>query len=183
MTVNIQREIRIVNKCNALFDDAELIKAILWYAKKPVVSVKNVYMHGKYPGLSIGREKIHLHRLLMMYWSGRILERKEHVHHCNHNKLDARKENLSVIDSAIHMSKHNKNKKLSKEHRKKISLAGKKRAGIKIKRKYNIKKRELKEYLSKGLSIRKISQIYGCDWSVVKQRVKENPELLEQSND
>lgn len=38
----------------------------------------------------------------------------------------------------------------------------------------------LKEFLSKGYSINKISKIYGCDWSTVKNRINENPELLEE---
>ena len=41
----------------------------------------------------------------------------------------------------------------------------------------------LKEYLEKGYSINKISKIYGCDWSTVKNRMYENPELLEVENE
>lgn len=36
----------------------------------------------------------------------------------------------------------------------------------------------LKELLSKGYSINKISKIYGCDWSTVKNRIHENKDLL-----
>lgn len=37
----------------------------------------------------------------------------------------------------------------------------------------------LAEYIKMGYSINKIAKIYGCDWSTVKQRIYENPELLE----
>lgn len=37
----------------------------------------------------------------------------------------------------------------------------------------------LSDLLAKGYSINKISKIYGCDWSTVKNRINENPDLLE----
>lgn len=43
----------------------------------------------------------------------------------------------------------------------------------------NIPLDELKEYLNKGYSINKISKIYKCDWSTVRARIYENPEILE----
>ena len=36
-----------------------------------------------------------------------------------------------------------------------------------------------KEFLGKGWSINKIAKYYGCDWSTVKNRIYDNPELLE----
>lgn len=51
MTVKTQRPISIINRCGCLVDEKELIKAILWYSSKPVVSVKNIYLSGKYPAV------------------------------------------------------------------------------------------------------------------------------------
>lgn len=39
---------------------------------------------------------------------------------------------------------------------------------------------DLKKLLDSGYSINRISKIYGCDWSTVKNRIHENPELMEE---
>lgn len=47
-------------------------------------------MFGNYPAVTIFKEKIHIHRLLMMYWNGiRKLDKNTYVHHINENKLNA----------------------------------------------------------------------------------------------
>lgn len=99
-----------------------------------------------------------------------------YVHHIDGNKLNANLENLELIDSKRHQSYHNKEKKLTKEHRKKISEANKKRKGIKIKKRVDMP--NLDNYIKQGLSINKISQIYGCTWDTVRRRIYENKELL-----
>ena len=50
---------------------------------------------------------------------------------------------------------------------------------IQVQNKYNIPPDELKCFLDDGMSINSIAKHYGCDWSVIKQRIHENPELLE----
>jgi hypothetical protein len=70
MALKIQKPIEIINSCGAIFDETELKKAIIWFSDVPVIRFKKVYMHGCYPAVSIGKTKLHIHRLLMMYWSG-----------------------------------------------------------------------------------------------------------------
>ena len=179
MIIKEQKPIIIKNQCNAIFDEEELKKAIIWYSERPVSRIKTVYIHGKYPAVSIYFQKIHIHRLLMMYWFQRDLDRNEYIHHKDGNRLNATKENLELIDASIHQSLHNKGKILSKEHRRKIVEANRKRKGVKMKKRVNIPLNELKEFLGKGWSINKIAKYYGCDWSTVKNRIYDNPELLE----
>lgn len=110
MIVNTQKKIEFINDCECIVDYNELEKAILWYQDKPTSRLKHIYMFGEYPAVTIFNKKIHIHRLLMEYWLNTKLPRNYYVHHINENKLDARKENLSVEFSTIHQSHHNKGK-------------------------------------------------------------------------
>ena len=152
MTVKKQKKINFVNDCEAIVDYKELENAILWYSDSPVTSVKHIYMHGKYPAVSIGKDKIHIHRLLMMYWLDSKIPTEFSVHHIDENRLNASKNNLSVVLNSDH------------NHRKDVSIS------------------DVKELLDKGYSINKIAKELDCDWSTVKAREKDifdNPELLE----
>lgn len=59
MTLKIQKKIEFDNECKCLVDYSELEKAILWYQKKPSLSKKKIYLHGRYPAVSIHNKKIH----------------------------------------------------------------------------------------------------------------------------
>lgn len=178
MIVNKQKPIEFINDCNCLVDLKELEKAILWYTEKPVTRLKKIYLHGRYPAVSIHSQKIHVHRILMMYWKNRRLEFKEHVHHKDENRLNAHKNNLEIIEGSKHLSQHNKGRKLSAEHRMKIGEKNKLRKGVKVKRQYEIPEKELSAFLKEGKSINFISQHYGCDRGVIKNRIHEHPHLL-----
>lgn len=179
MIVKNQKPIEFVNKCGCIVDYSELEKAILWYSNKPSSRLKTIYIHGHYPAVSIYKEKIHVHRLLMQYWLGVKLPTHASVHHLNENKLDARKENLSVVINSAHNSYHNKGKFVSEHTRKKISKANKNRKGMKMKKRHDIPISELKEFLLNGKSINWIAKHYNVDWSTIKNRIYENPELLD----
>ena len=62
MIVKEQTKITFINNCNAIFDEEELSKAIMWYSTKPVISKKHIYMYGCYPAISIhdknGKDRI-----------------------------------------------------------------------------------------------------------------------------
>lgn len=180
MTVKRQEKIDFSNECECLVDYSELEKAILWYQKKPSLRRKKIYLYGHYPAVSIHNEKIHIHRLLMQYWLKTRIPFEYSVHHLNENKLDARKENLSLILNKAHNRKHNKGRIFSESHRRKISMANHSRKGLKMKKRVLIPSEELKTFLNEGKSINWIASYYGCDWSTVRARIYENPELLEE---
>lgn len=180
--VKIQKEIRFENDCNAIVDYDELRKAIKWYSDKPQQAIKHIYIHGKYPAVSIFGEKIHVHRLLMMYWLNSEIPSEYCVHHINENRLDSRKENLTLLLNSVHVSLHNKGTQPSEKAVRHIISMNKNRKGKRqpYKRK-DISKEKVAEMLKDGYSINKIANEFECDWGTIKARVKdihENPELL-----
>lgn len=172
-----QIKLNFKNKCNCKVNYSLLEKAMLWYNNGTLFSDRVIYMHGRYPAVSIYNEKIHIHRLIGMFLNKKKISRQIVVHHKNGNRLDCDISNLELMSCSIHASHHNKGKKLSKEHREKISENNKKRKGVPHRKIYPMS--DLKELLLKGLTVNKISKIYGCDWSTVKDRINSNPELLE----
>lgn len=183
MTVKIQRPIKFRNTCNCIVDYEELEKAIIWYSNTPVQSVKKIYLHEKYPAVTIGKDKIHVHRLLVSYWLNTKIPSSFLVHHINGNKLDERKENLAIIYITTHQSKHNKGKIISEKQKEIIRQNNHKRKGIKrgIVRK-DVSYRKIWKLHQKGYNINKISKELNYDWQQVKNRLNEiydNPELLE----
>ena len=177
-----QKQIYFINDCNALVDFNELRNAVLWYAKSPVMSQKHIYMHGKYPAISIHKEKIHIHRLLMMYWLGGDLPKCYFVHHVDENKLNATKENLSLVYYSTHQSHHNKGKKNSDRQKQMLVEYNHSRKGKRRNYKKDISAKDVYDLKIKGYSFNKISQILKLDWGSVKQRyddfIRDNPELL-----
>jgi hypothetical protein len=134
MIINKQKPIEFNSPADLLFNREDLKLAILWYSKKPVARLKHVYLHGNYYAVSIYDEKIHIHRLLMMFWLKRGLERDEYVHHKNGNKLNNLKENLEIMSASDHQKLTKSGVSLSLEHRKNIGKANKRRKGIKYKK-------------------------------------------------
>ncbi len=51
---------------------------------------------------------------------------------------------------------------------------------MKMKKRHDIPISELKEFLLNGKSINWIAKHYNVDWSTIKNRIYENPELLEE---
>lgn len=131
MRAKTQKPIFFKNTCNCIVDYIELEKAILWMQEFNTHSKKKIYLFGKYPGVTIGNKKIHVHRLLLMYWEGRILDRKEYSHHIDGNKLNSSRDNLEIMDCSVHQSIHNKGKAISEEHKEAIRVYNRKRKGIK----------------------------------------------------
>ena len=123
MIVNEQREVKLINCCNAIYAENELINAALWYSDKPICSTKKIVLRRNYPSICIYDKKISIHRLLMMYWLQEEIPDGYIVHHINENKLDARKENLALVPFATHQHYHNAGKTLTVQHREKISQA------------------------------------------------------------
>ncbi len=130
MIVNEQKSIIFINDCDCLVDDRELARAILWFSSKPVTRFRKIYLHGKYPAVSIYEQKVHIHRLLVMYRVGHDLDPTLYVHHKDGNKLNALMGNLEILPESVHQSMHNKGRKQSSEHvAKRIAAMAKTRYG------------------------------------------------------
>ena len=67
MKVISQKELTLVNECNCDVDIEYLKKAMLWYADKPLCTKKKIFISANYPCVAIYNEKVHVHRLLIMY--------------------------------------------------------------------------------------------------------------------
>lgn len=170
--VKFQKPIQIENDCNSIVDYNELRNAILWYSNKPQRSVKHIFMYGKYPAVSIYGEKIHIHRLLMMYWLQIHIPREYSVHHINENKLDARKENLALLLGSSHNSKHMLGKTPSSIVREKLCEFNHSRKGKRQPfKRADITLEQVEKMLKAGYSIHRISLELGCSWETVKSRV------------
>lgn len=183
MIVSEQKPIKFINSCGCTVDYEELSKAILWYQKKPTASTKKIYIHGRYPAVSIYHEKIHIHRLLMMFWLRTALPQDFVVHHIDGKRLNASKDNLVVLHISKHQSYHNKGRKLSKEHCLKIAENNRLRKGKKHRTKRtDITPRMVYQLKQQGMSFNQISIKHGMDWGCVKQRyddfIHDNSELL-----
>ena len=114
-----------------------------------------------------------------MYLIGTDIEKGFYVHHKDGNKLNATEKNLEIVPESEHQSFHNKGKKLSENHKTKISEANKKRKDIKMKK---IDIPNLKTLLTKGFSVSEIAKKYGLSWSTVKykaMKLHNNADLLE----
>jgi len=179
MRPKTQKKIRFINDCGCLVNEALLERAMLWYAYDNLKSPRKIFMHGKYPAVAIYRKKLHVHRLIGMYLYRDYIACQIVVHHIDGDRFNCLASNLELMSSKMHGSHHNKGKKLSDEHKRKISEANKKRKGIKMRRKYKIPLDELRVFMREGKSISAIARHYGCGWDVIKQRIYESPELLD----
>lgn len=110
-----------------------LAKAIIWYTDKPVAQKKKVFRYGNYFAIAVHGEKLHIHRLLMMYRLRRRLATNEYVHHRNERKWDNSAKNLQLLPASVHQSITNKGRKFTEEHRQRIADANRRRKGIKYK--------------------------------------------------
>lgn len=183
MTLKTQRPIVFHNLCDCIVDYQILEKAILSYAQKPVQRNKKIFLHGKYPGVSIGQEKLHVHRLIGMYIYNELDQEKYIYHHKNGNRLDARVENIVPMQQTDHAILHNKGKGLSLATRLAIIERNKRRKGIRTTPKRpDVTKEMVYQMHSSGMSFNAISKAVSLDWDCVKQRyvdfLHDSPELL-----
>lgn len=185
MIIKAQKKIEFINDCDCLVDYDELAKAIMWYQDKPTARLKHIYIHQKYPAVSIYDKKVHIHRLLMMYWSNnKTLDREIYVHHIDGNKLCALKSNLMFMRNKEHQSMHNLGKTITEAQRLATIKSNQRRKGIKRGIvKPCITYNKIWDLYQNGYSINKISKILNYEWGQVKMRLKEiqdNPQLLKE---
>ena len=178
-------DIKLINTCGAIYDPHLLCEAIIWYAAcTPIRRNKKVFKHGNYAAVSIGKEKIHIHRLIGLY-TNKSRRCDKHFHHINGDKMDNRANNIECIDSHIHLSRHNKGRKPSPNAIIKTIELNHKRKGIRKKAyRSDVTPKQVYEMAVSGLSFNQISVQLRLDWGCVKQRyedfIYDNPELLEQ---
>lgn len=67
-----------------------------------------------YKCIKVGGRYVGEHRVVMSRMLGRELNRSEHVHHKNHNKLDNRPENLELMTVSEHGRLHSKEANLKR---------------------------------------------------------------------
>lgn len=78
-------------------------------------------MRSRYRKIKMGGKTLNLHRYLMEQHLGRKLLPNEIVHHINGDRFDNRIENLTVMSVSEHSRMENLGKKLSDEHKAKVS--------------------------------------------------------------
>lgn len=171
-----QQRLEFINKCNCIVDYELLEKAMIWLSTSTLKKKRVIYLHAKYPCVSIYDRKIHIHRLLKSYQLKRSLKREEYVHHKDENKLNAMLSNLEIQPMSDHQSLHNSGKVLSSAHRFKISEANRKRKGVNTKKRTDITIEGINEMLNKGLNISDISKHFNCGWSTIKKIIHEKTE-------
>jgi len=116
MIIKSQKPIEFINQCGCIYKTEDLLDAIKWYSKRPVARIKTIYLYGEYPAISIYEQKIHLHRLLVMWILKRELDTSEYVHHEDGNKLNALTTNLVIQSSEEHQRLTNKGRRQSPSH-------------------------------------------------------------------
>lgn len=172
-----------MNNCGAIFDENLLRDAILWFTNNFVERIKTVYLHGRYAAVSIGKTKIHIHRLIGLYLL-KDRSTKLHIHHKNGNKLDCRVENLESLTAREHLSHHNKGRKPTEVAIKATIASNHLRKGKRAKAKrIDVTPGKVYEMRKEGKTFNQISKECNLDWGCVKQRyndfIHDNPELIE----
>jgi len=144
MIIKTQKKIEFINDCNCLVNYGLLEKAIKWYSRKPVARIKHIYLYGKYPAVSIYDKKLHVHRLLIMYFVKEDLESNIYIHHIDGNPLNNLEINLEIMKASKHQSLIHKGRKQNQEWiKKRITKAVNAKRG----KKYNKKIYENHELL------------------------------------
>jgi len=170
------------DKSNSIFDSRELEKALFWYTGKQNKNTRSVFMYGAYPAVRVKTKKLHIHRLLMMYWLQDKINKKYYVHHRNGNKRDASKENLELMRRDEHGHDHNVGRIVSKEAREKIAESNRRRKGIRTnRRRTDVTPAMVFTAHSFGKSFTEISKELKLDRKAVIQRYNDCEDFIKKA--
>jgi len=189
MIIKEQKPIIFDNQCNCQFNSKLLSEALIWYFyPKPIYHKKVIFLWREYPAVEARNVTLHIHRLIGMYLFLKkvVIGRSSNsivIHHKDENHLNCYESNLEVRIKGEHISSHLHGRKLSEEHGRKIGEANRRRKGIKQKKRRNIPLDELGLMLHDRMSINLIAKKFGVDWSTIRNRIDENPELKETENE
>lgn len=79
------------------------------------------YGGGRYLKMKVDRKTVMVHRFVMEQKIGRPLQPGEYVHHINGDRKDNRPENLELVSPKEHSGIHIRGRKLTPEHKAKVS--------------------------------------------------------------
>lgn len=161
--------IKFENTCECIFEEEILFNAIDLECKKRNCyrhDTYKIYLHGGYPCISLGHDKIRIHILIGKLIYGSI--RKGYViHHKDHNKLNALSNNLEYLSNAAHAKLHKSGNDFRSEDGKiKSANAAKEQRYRK-----EITKEEINEMLSQGKSKVDIANHFKCGVNTIYRRL------------
>lgn len=156
---------QFINECDAIFNQDDLEAAIINKCSETNKSVKETYRitcREGYPCICIAHEHYRLHSLLGRYYYGEC----EVVHHKDHNKLNASRNNLVPLTMREHSKEHNLVQFVPKEH---LQGFGKRMAPIK--RRNDVTEENVRALRNQGLTINQIAEELNCGINTVNRRL------------
>ena len=167
--MTVQEAIKFENTCGCIFDEEVLFNAIDLECKNRNCyrqSEYRIYLHGDYPCISLGHDKVRIHILVGKLIYGNI--RKGYViHHKDHNKLNALPSNLEYLSCNAHTKLHMTGHDFRSEEGKwkGINSAREKQY------KKEITRAEIEEMMSQGKSKNEIAKHFQCGINTIYRRL------------
>jgi len=155
-----QRELTLLKSCDCKYDSKLLSKAILWKAKNPMISIKRVYLYGKYPAVTIDGKKTHIHRLIYEYKNQQEDMNDKFVHHKDGDKFNSYYKNLESMNVKKHQHMHNVGKIISEDQKQAI-----RNFNINTKTRADVIRWQVNELHDYGFTYKQIGNLFGCSES------------------
>lgn len=172
---SVKRPYGFKNLCNAIYDESLLLSAFHWYIDgnyppKRQRDKQSIFSGGYpgYPCVSVNREQVNIHILIMMYKLN-VRELDGYiVHHKDENILNANIDNLVLLTRAEHNAIHHENKHVSSDTRRKLSIKTKSNN-----RRRDISGADVYRMRESGMIWRDIGKAYNAHKDTVRSRYKD----------